>query len=112
MPKKGDYQIPFDEDGNQMHYADTSIWKAKEWRDNCKFEDCLEYMTYCRGRSATYFEFQGVDMDRKYTMFLKEFDAIVKKLDNGMLSGTWTFIKRGTNYGVKLVEPFYLTEIN
>lgn len=98
------YQIPFDnEDGNQLHYPETYFMGKKlVWKDNYTFEDTLIYKGYSRGRSAAYFNFRNI-AGKTFTMFLKDFDHAIKHMVNGAFSGTFTFTKRGQNYGVKLI---------
>jgi hypothetical protein len=110
MPN-GDYQIPFDNRGNQQHYPQG--WyvgeypnhkpAGPEWRDNAPFEDALRFVGYRRGRSAAYFAFQRSD-GTEVTMFLKDFEAAVPIMERGLVRGKFQFIKRGQNYGVRLLE--------
>lgn len=110
--KLGKYQIPFDANGNQQHYPEP--WYVGQypnhqrvepnWQDNHKFSDVLTFDGYSRGRSAAYFGFLRAD-GRSVTVFLKEFEGIVPHMVNGKVSGTFSFIKRGQNYGCVLVEP-------
>lgn len=41
---------------------------------------------------------------KEYMMFLADFSNIVELLVEGKLTGTFTFCKRGANYGVKYVK--------
>jgi hypothetical protein len=105
MSKKGDYSIPFDKDGNQLHYPDW--WSMDrdgpgDWRPNVAFDDTLTYSGYERGRSAAYFRFVRAD-GKGVTMFLTDFEEVVPKMVRGKVAGRWTFCKRGQNYGVQLV---------
>lgn len=100
MAKTGTYQIPFDENGNQQHYPDD--WRHKiTWEDNHEFDDTLTFIGYNRGRSAANFDFRRGD-GRKVTFFLKEFEEIVPHMVHGEVAGTFTFIKRGQNYGTRM----------
>jgi hypothetical protein len=98
------HQIPFDEAGNQLHYP---MSQTTTWKDNYQFPDELQYISYARGRSAAYFQFESTITKRRFTMFLTDFDAIVKHLVDGKLSGTWTFCKRGENFGVQFVSVLF-----
>lgn len=100
MNKIGNYQIPFDEKGNQLHYPGL---KDVVWKDNREFYAHLAYSGFQRGRSAANFLFKHPD-GRQVTMFLKEFDSVAEKMVAGVLSGTFRFIKRGENYGVLPVK--------
>lgn len=98
--KTGNYQIPFDKDGNLLSYP----YNPAEWRDNYVFEETLEYRTYYRGRSSATIEFNDSDGHR-YEMFLSDFHNVMqaKGLDGKKVTGKWTFIKKGQNYGIKAV---------
>lgn len=101
---KGKYKIPFSENGSLMHFADQTFYKAAEWRDNYTFEATLEYVGLRRGRSAACF----VVKDRngcKYSMFMKDMEGVILKgqITEGEMFGTWTFTKRGSNYGIQYV---------
>lgn len=101
--KKGNYPIPFDAEGNQLHYADT--WgPGPVWRDNHVFEAVLRYGGYCRGRSAAYMLFVRVDTLASVVVFLGDFDPIAERMAKGEVAGRFTFCKRGQNYGCRLVD--------
>lgn len=106
---KGQYEIPFDQSGNQLHYPDAG-WLPNgggeapiDWRPNTAFTDTLVYEGYRRGRSAAYFEFHRVSDKTKACMFLTDFDDVARLMVQGRLTSRWTFVKRGQNYGIKLV---------
>lgn len=102
MAKKvGTYQIPFDKDGNQMHYPEG--WKKPEWRDNEPFHDVLTCEGFSRGRSAAYFNFRRQD-GKTVTVFLKEMSEMIPKMVGGKIAGTFAFVKRGENYGCTMQE--------
>ena len=71
--------------------------------DNYEFEDTLTYDGYSRGRSAAYFSFLRSD-GRKVTVFLTDFEVIVNHMVKGMITGRFTFCKRGQNFGCKLIK--------
>ena len=97
------YQIPFDKDGNHMHYPEN--WRNPVWKDNYEWEDVIEYQTYSRGRSAANIIFRSaLSKKREYTVFLTDFSDMVPFMVRGVVSGTFTFVKRGQNYGVKRVK--------
>lgn len=59
-----------------------------------------------QGRSAKYLMLTD-ENGYRYSMFVKDLLTIVQGTVNiveGKLSGTWTFAKRGTNYGIKFVK--------
>lgn len=99
-----DKKVPFDKDGNLMHFAgrEGSYNGAAEWRDAEEFFSVLYYHGYSRGRSAANMQFKD-QAGHEYTMFFSDFDKVVKFLDTGALVGTFVPVKRGMNYGVKMV---------
>lgn len=99
--KKGNYLIPFDEDGNQVFYDND--YYITERRENLSFNDTLTYSHYNRGRSAAHLIFLASD-GTKRTMFLTDFDDLIKNysIDRGTVNAKWIYVKRGSNYGIKL----------
>jgi hypothetical protein len=112
MARTGNYLIPFDSDGNQQHYPERSYEPVPgtdrtrivdpDWRPNFEFEDTLTYEGFSRGRSAAYVLFRRGD-GKRVTMFLKELDELMPRMCGGHVTGRFTFIKRGQNYGVRIL---------
>lgn len=118
MPKL----IPFDKDGNLLSWtrekapAQAGVMTYKgyyvgvsytiEWRDNFEFDAVLKLKSIYRGRSAVHFLFTDVFTKQEYNMFLSAFERVVneKVIDQGVVSGRWTFIQRGANYSIALAE--------
>lgn len=97
------YKIPFDENGNMMTYTDS--WcTSHELKDNFEWEDELVYTDYSKGRSAVNFEFTSRKTGKIYNMFLSDFCRNIIFLEDGKLKGKFTFIKRGSNFGIMKVE--------
>ncbi|KVH05423.1 hypothetical protein WS84_28230 [Burkholderia anthina] len=95
MAKKvGTYDIPFDNVGNQLDYPGH----ASEMKANHEFEDTLTYHSCGRGRSSVGFTFKRSD-GRKVNVFLTDMDDWIPQLNGGKISGRFTFVKRGQNYG-------------
>ena len=101
------YQIPFDDQGNQQHYPSNIYRDGKiigpVFKDNEEFEDALIYDGYSRGRSAAYFNFERKSTGTNVTVFLTDFEDMIPIMVNGGITGRFTYTKRGQNYGVKLV---------
>jgi len=72
--------------------------------DNYVFEDTLRYDTYSRGRSAGYFHFVSVFDGRGVTVFFTDFNDFILNMNKGAITGKFTFVKRGANYGCKLLS--------
>lgn len=98
---KGNYQIPFDKDGNQLAYPET--WRGLEWRDNTPFNDVLTYEGYGRGRSSATLKFK-TSLGMRVEFFMSDFDDVVPHMKNGVIRGRFEFVKKGQNYGCKLLE--------
>lgn len=116
--KTGTYKIPYDSDGNLMHYAEPddylggAFWKAHEWRENKPFRAKMSIDSWARGRSAAYFIFRD-QSGKKYPMFMKDFMSMLEYVDiigfksikHKVYDGPmifWQCVKRGQNYGLVL----------
>ncbi len=114
MKKIGQYQVPFDSSGNQMHYAAKTPYYYNyepsvcvHWVPNFEFEDKLVFSNQvASGRSAKYLLLTSKTTGKKYTMFVKDLlEAImVTTISKGVIKGTFCFQKRGSNYGVKFLR--------
>lgn len=109
MAKKKLYLIPFDDKGNQMHYADPFVHlsghtDSNDWREPFEFEATICFQGYRRGRSAAYFLFKDQHTGVEYTMFLTDMEATISHMVRGSVNGRWGFVKRGMNYGISLIE--------
>jgi hypothetical protein len=110
VKKIGKYDIPFDADGNQMHYAEHGWDGTYNQSGSCNhvakytmqpndpFPDTLTFKGYQRGRSAAYFHFER-ENGKGVCVFLKEMEAMIPLMVHGKITGTFQFIKRGQNYG-------------
>lgn len=112
MAKVGDYLIPFNTNGDQVHYPeDTFVHDGTayrrvtcEMRPNEVFDDVLVFGSYNRGRSAAYFSLLRESNGKGVTMFLTDLNEAFNHFVCGRLKGKFQFVKRGQNYGVKLLE--------
>jgi hypothetical protein len=93
MKTKKVIEIPFDEDGNQLHYP-YFFPTVKEWKNNTEFIDNLIFMNFCRGRSAAYAELKSKTSGKKYTMFLSDLENCFENFKNGEIKGLFTFCKK------------------
>ncbi len=119
---KGSYQIPFNLSGSQQAYpqcwyVDTGETKVLSngspypvkraegpiWLDNFEFDDTLTLIDYGRGRSSVVFDMQRTD-GTKVSVFVSDFFEMAKQMQNGKITGRFTFTKKGQNYGCCLVE--------
>lgn len=80
--------------------------RQRTWRDNYIFTATMTVVSMSRGRSAAYFHLID-ERGKQYTMFMTDMVDMVKRarmITQGVVTGRWTFQKRGNNYGVKLVD--------
>ena len=93
----------FDDRFNSERYitVDEVIWKP-----NFEFEDKFKYLNYSRGRSSAKIHFKSEITGKEYEMFLTDFDDLMNSqgFNKNVVEGTFTFCKRGANYGIKLVR--------
>ena len=106
-PKIYDGQIPFTQSGNQQHYPEP--WVTAQgglvWKDNEIFTDTLTFDGFSRGRSAAYATFTRKSNGGEVVVFLTDLDVMIEHMHCGIITGEFTFCKRGMNYGCKLVNP-------
>ena len=107
MKKIGAYDVPFDRNGNQLHYPEGQ-WVDGQYAQcrmfpNHPFEDTLTFDSYSRGRSAAYFHMTRSD-GTGVVVFMTDFCDMVPHLVNGKITGRFQHIKRGANYGTTLLE--------
>ncbi len=73
--------------------------------ENRVFDETLTYTGYGRGRSSAVFYFED-STGATYQMFMTDMDHLLssKNLIDGKVTGTWTYCKRGKNFGIKLAS--------
>jgi hypothetical protein len=97
---------PFDSTTNSLlDYA--NCWNdSKVVRDVSEpFKAKLILDSWGRGRSAV--RIQWVDADdskRTFPMFMKDFFELVMNGHSHTITGTWEVVKRGANFGVRLLS--------
>lgn len=82
-------------------YTDDNI----EYVENKVFDETLTYDGYGRGRSSAVFYFKD-SAGATYQMFMKDMNDLLSSKDmiDGKVTGTWTYCKRGQNFGIKLAS--------
>lgn len=105
-------KIPFDHHGCPVPYVrglarpDDIVPDSRYvWEDNKPFRAILEFQRFERGRSAAHAIYAKADDSTwEVTMFLTDFEDVVKRgLIPSRLTGRFEYVKRGTNFGVKLL---------
>jgi hypothetical protein len=71
--------------------------------DNKIFNDRLEY----KGYSGAYIIFHSTTTDRRYLMFMSNFNELLlaKKMIDNIVEGDFYFIRKGVKPGLKLILP-------
>lgn len=105
-------KIPFDQYGNPVPFYNgvtrgpyANLDSDYIWKDNAPFRATLEFKGFQRGRSAAHAIYAKRDDESwQAVMFLTDFTEVV---DRGLapkhLSGRFVHVKRGSNYGIKLL---------
>jgi hypothetical protein len=119
--KSGVTEAPYDRDGNLCHHESDGGWfetveptspgqrdwvaHGPEWRPVAEFMATLAYDGYSRGRSAAYTWWTDTRTGSRYPMFMTDLDEVLSSgLMRGMVfTGRFTVVKRGRNYGIKLL---------
>ena len=108
MTKK-QLRIPF-KDGKPCKWVKDD---HDEERDNYEFEECLEIHGFVRGCSSAVMILRpandhGEDFNYAksvyYQVFLTDSKEVIQNMMHGIIYGKWTFVKRGENFGIKLVD--------
>ena len=128
--------VPFDKYGNLLDYSYTGISEAEKeickkdgkiehfWGGNntprevfvpnFEFEDTLIFKHFSRGRSSVKAHFESLHTGKKYEMFVSDLEDVILKRHfvNGCMSGIFTFVKKGQNYGVMLLKGGEVDEVD
>lgn len=73
---------------------------TRKWVDNYEFDDELEFDGFSFGRSAASTILKSKRDGKQYQMFMNDFSKEVPTLVGGVMTGRFTFCKRGQNYGI------------
>lgn len=93
--------VPYGPDGHMLSFA----FRDSAMRPNEPFTAELHVTAYQRGQSSARFLLERTSTGQTYPMFLTDVLALIKSttLVQGKVSGTWQAVKRGQNYGLRLV---------
>lgn len=71
---------------------------------NYEFDATLRYENYYRYRGISSVSFMFLDeLNNRYSVFLSDFTDMLPYMTGGVVKGKFTFVKKGANYGIKLV---------
>jgi hypothetical protein len=97
------YQIPYDTD-TRNHLTHDRGYQIV-WYPNKEWEDELQLVKYTRGRSSVTFVFRSIINGDEFHAFVSNSFEIFKDSVGGVISGRFTFVKKGSDYGVKYLGP-------
>lgn len=97
-------EVPFDKSGLQVYPNERA--EGFCWLPNDSFVSLLDIVYTERGQSAARFVLENAATGLKYRMFLTDMLDLARNatIMKGAVSARWGFVKRGANYGIKLVE--------
>lgn len=98
-----DYKIPFNANGEMLSCAPRSYVKNIDWRDNIIWSDSFSLIG---GYGASQYEIKSIISGKSYYLFASDFKKFIKlgTIQNGIISGSFKFCKKGTSYGVVCVS--------
>jgi hypothetical protein len=90
----------------QIQNKNYILVDAIVWKENFEFEDTMWLSGMSRGRSAANFNLVSQTDGKNYNLFMTDIVDMIQNaaINKGKIKGKWTFVKRGQNYGIKLVE--------
>lgn len=96
-------KIPFDQHGNPVPFAPNA--DAVVWKDNEPFRATLIFKGFQRGRSAAHAIYaKDDDPTWEVAMFLSDLKTVIELgCKPQRIQGRFAFVKRGQNYGIKLL---------
>ena len=103
MAKPWSGKVPYDERG-LLAYGRAftgAVLPDKYWRDNSVWLGTMTIMSFGRGRSSATFILTD-NRGLRYDMFMKDMLYLIQNadIDRGVVTGKWTVVKRGQNYGL------------
>ena len=86
-------------------YYSKDYYKQFVWEPNQIFSDTLEYLKCYPTNGSAHFIFISRTNGRRYSMFLSDFDDMMKekRLNNNILKGEFYFCKKGCSQGLKMI---------
>lgn len=113
MAKNQIRMIPVKRDtGEMLRYVRSSYEQTPDgdtyfkWIPNNVWSDTMRIVGMERGQSAAGFITKSENTEKEYYMFVKDMlDMILNNtIQNGKISGFFTYVQRGRNYGLKCVN--------
>lgn len=99
----------FDDKGNMLDQSASASWASSygyKSEDAKDFDDRMEYTNlheFRRKSGRVYFK--SVTTGRQYTMYLDDFNALIKekRFNNNQIEGKFHFVKRSSGQAIQLV---------
>lgn len=108
MAKKKIIEIPFDSSGQMLRraYRIQAATTHINYNQSYEFEDTLQFVKIGRTSSSNYAIMQSKSSNKKYFMFMKDFEHMLQTqiLKLGYITGKFTFVQRGVSYGIKVIS--------
>jgi hypothetical protein len=93
--------VPFDEESGDL-CATSEARRDVTLRPNFEFSDTLTFDSFVGGNTRVVM--LRCSSGASVGVFLGDFAAMVPHLVRGGVTGTFTFVKRGTHFGCRLVR--------
>lgn len=98
---------PFKRDGGLWHVPPTSQ-ENLEWREVEPWVAEMKLVGYNRNRvqNTAFFLWVDTESNASYPMFVADMTELAQKfyIEEGHTFGRWTVVKRGTHYGLRMLE--------
>lgn len=100
-----EYLVKLNEYQHKLELGEYITVDKITWKANFEFEDTLRLTGMSRGRSAANFNLKSETTGKNYNVFMTDMVDLFQNatINKGSVTGKWTFVKRGHNYGIKLI---------
>lgn len=97
----------------EVELREDSYYRKSERKANYEFEAKMKIVGFTRGRSSVKLVLNDIaetlpaeKYARKFgwEVFLSDAIETISKAKDMIINGRWTFVKRGKNWGIKLIE--------
>lgn len=108
MAKEQVRMIPVKRDTEEMlKYVGWTYPKEEDyykWIPNHMWSDTINIVGMERGQSSAHFIVRSEVSGKTYYMFMKDLLSMIlnRTIEKGRISGCFTYVQRGKNYGIKI----------
>jgi len=98
-------KVPFNS-GQMVRRANRFPFSALSYVDSYIFDDVIQFSKIGRTTSSNYAIFESKTTNKVFYMFMKDFEHMLKSqvLKLGIISGQFTFVQRGSSFGIKILS--------